>query len=84
MIRVECAYYAMMRERSGCASESIQTEATTPQELYEQVVSVHGFSAERSHVKVAINDAFATWETPLQDGDRIAFIPPVSGGCGLV
>ncbi|MDP7399502.1 MAG: MoaD/ThiS family protein, partial [Lentisphaeria bacterium] len=31
-------------------------------------------------LKVAINDAFCDWGTPLQTGDAIVFIPPVAGG----
>jgi molybdopterin converting factor small subunit len=29
---------------------------------------------------VAINQAFATPDTPLADGDELAFLPPISGG----
>ena len=29
---------------------------------------------------VAINQSFAKWNTPLKDGDELAFISPVSGG----
>lgn len=84
MIEVECTYYAMMRERCGRASESVQTEAATPMQLYDQVAAMHGFPLERAHLKVAINDAFVTWDTLLHAGDRISFIPPVAGGCGHV
>lgn len=84
MITVECTYYAMMRERCGHPSELVQTEAGTPAALYDQVAATHGFPLQRSHLKVAINDAFATWDTPLKAGDRIAFIPPVAGGSGRV
>ena len=31
-------------------------------------------------VRVAINQAFATADTPLADGDELAFLPPISGG----
>jgi molybdopterin synthase sulfur carrier subunit len=29
---------------------------------------------------VAVNQAMADWETPLRDGDEVAFFPPVTGG----
>lgn len=31
-------------------------------------------------LRFAVNQSFATRETPLQDGDEIAVLPPVSGG----
>jgi molybdopterin converting factor small subunit len=27
-----------------------------------------------------LNGEFADWDRPLQNGDEIAFLPPVSGG----
>lgn len=33
-----------------------------------------------SGVRVAINQAFAAADTPLADGDELAFLPPISGG----
>lgn len=39
-------------------------------------------SGLRSHVRVARNLEFVTWETALADEDECAFIPPVSGGSG--
>jgi sulfur-carrier protein len=32
------------------------------------------------HLRVAVNRAWAEWDTPLKDGDEVAFLPPVSGG----
>ncbi|WP_368886511.1 MoaD/ThiS family protein [Escherichia coli] len=29
---------------------------------------------------MAINHHITNWQTPLQDGDIVAFIPPVAGG----
>lgn len=30
----------------------------------------------------AVNQTYVSWEHPLEDGDEVAFIPPVSGGSG--
>lgn len=36
---------------------------------------------ERLNVlRVAVNERFTGLETPLHDGDEVAFLPPVSGG----
>lgn len=34
-------------------------------------------------IRVAVNDEYATAETVIQEDDRIALLPPVSGGCGV-
>jgi len=34
----------------------------------------------REGLAAAINDEYAAWDGPLEDGDEVAFIPPVSGG----
>jgi molybdopterin synthase sulfur carrier subunit len=31
-------------------------------------------------VRIAINQQFATADTPVQAGDELAFLPPISGG----
>jgi molybdopterin synthase catalytic subunit len=31
-------------------------------------------------VRVAVGEEFATPETPLKNGDELAFLPPMSGG----
>lgn len=77
-IRIQ--YYALLREERGLSSESLQTEASTPRELYELLKVRHGFSLTPERLSVAVNDAFATWEQTLKPGDSVVFIPPVAGG----
>lgn len=49
-------------------------------ELYTQLQQQYGFELDTSKVRVAINDEFASWDDAINDGDTIAFIPPVAGG----
>ena len=37
-------------------------------------------AAQRAFVRAARAGAYAEWDTPLVDGDEVAFLPPVSGG----
>jgi molybdopterin converting factor subunit 1 len=39
-----------------------------------------GLAAHRSSVKCALNWEYAKPDTPVKDGDEVAFFPPVSGG----
>jgi molybdopterin converting factor small subunit len=36
--------------------------------------------ALRRSTLFAVNEAYVPVDTPVADGDRVAFIPPVSGG----
>lgn len=35
----------------------------------------------RDTLAVAVNEEYAGWQRPLQEGDQVSLIPPVSGGC---
>jgi molybdopterin converting factor small subunit len=78
--RIQVNYYAALREQRGCAGETVSTAAATPRALYEELQSAHGFSFRTEQLKVAVNDVFADWQAPLDENDRIVFIPPVAGG----
>lgn len=73
-------YYAVLREQRGLSEETIESDAPTPAALYADLKAAHGFTLEASQLKVAINDAFVPWETPLAAHDQVVFIPPVAGG----
>lgn len=79
-------YFAWLRERLGRAEESMP--------LPEGVTTVGGlvawlrdcgpeyasaFANERT-VRAAVNQDFATPDSPISPGDEVAFFPPVTGG----
>jgi molybdopterin converting factor subunit 1 len=78
--QINVSYFAWLRERAGCEGESIITGAATPAQLWTELDARHDFATERRHLRVAVNDAFSAWDAELADGDRVVFIPPVSGG----
>ncbi|MBA3687671.1 MAG: molybdenum cofactor biosynthesis protein MoaE [Chloroflexi bacterium] len=39
-----------------------------------------GLAPHRPFVRAARNGAYAGWDAVLEDGDQVAFLPPVSGG----
>jgi molybdenum cofactor guanylyltransferase len=73
-------YYALLREQAGRRDEALTTAAPTPRELYAELAGRYPFSLAADVLRVAINSEFAEWETPLNDGDAVVFIPPVAGG----
>ncbi len=77
-IRVQ--YFALFREERGCSMEQLDTEAGTPAELYAELKAAHGFRLEAEQIRVAVGSAYVDMSHPLQDGDTLTLIPPVSGG----
>ena len=79
-MEIQVSYFAWLRERAGVDGEAVRTSAETPAQLWTELDVRHDFATERRHLRVAVNDAFSTWDAKLADGDRVVFIPPVSGG----
>jgi molybdopterin-guanine dinucleotide biosynthesis protein A len=77
---VRIQYYAILREQAGRSEETLDTSAGTPAELYAELRQRHPFQLTSAQLKVALNSEFSDWQTPLQHGDTVVFIPPVAGG----
>ena len=77
---VRLEYFALLREQRGLEAELVETAAATPRELYREMAAAHGFTLPVERVRVAVNNAFASWDRPLAANDTIVFIPPVAGG----
>ena len=80
MKKITLQYFAVLREQAGCSEERLETDATTPAELYAEVQSRHGFTLPLSLLRVAVNEEFRDWSSRLEANDRVVFIPPVAGG----
>ena len=78
--RIQIEYFALFREVAGCDKEFIETDAVDASALYQEIRERHALALEQGRLKVAINDEFSDWDTPLADGDRVVFIPPGAGG----
>ncbi len=77
---VHVRYFATLRERRGLEEEILQTRAATAAELYEELRKAYDFPFAPEHLRVAVDDALCEWDTPIGDGQRVVFLPPVSGG----
>lgn len=73
-------YYAALREARGQGAETLATAADTPAALYATLRETHGFGLRQDQLRVVVNEQFAAWDSPLNGGDTIVFIPPVAGG----
>jgi molybdopterin converting factor subunit 1 len=78
-MQVQVEYFAVLREHVGHGGEAVETAARTVGDLYRELDARHAFPPV-GRLKVAVNDEFRDWDTPLAAGDRVVFIPPVAGG----
>jgi sulfur-carrier protein len=80
MKSINIEYYAILREQRGLSEETIETEATTAEDLLKQLSDRHNLTMNTDALKVVANEEFCEWNYILNDGDTIVFIPPVAGG----
>lgn len=73
-------YFASLAEQAGVDTESINTDINNLSQLYQFLKDKHQFSLNESQLAVAINHHIKDWHSAFNDGDVIAFIPPVAGG----
>ena len=78
--RYTVRYFAVLREQAGRAQERVESAATTPGELYRELAARHGLQWRPELLRAVINERYAEMDTPLRDGDRVVFVPPVAGG----
>jgi molybdenum cofactor guanylyltransferase len=78
--RLHVRYFALLREQAGRSVEELETQASTPRELYEELRRRRGLTLSPEFLRVAVNDEFGDWRAPLADGDTVVFLPPVAGG----
>ncbi len=80
MKTIHVQYFAILREQRGLTQEKIATTAATAADFYAELRARHNFTLAPEHLRVAVNEEFAPWTTPLREGDSLVFIPPVAGG----
>ncbi len=81
-MRVEVRYFAVVRERLGRESESVEIPAGADvRAALDALVALHPPLAPlRRHVQVAVKQTMVKPDHALADGDELALIPPVAGG----
>ena len=81
-LKIRVRLFALYREKAGTDSLEISLpQGETVADLLDQIRShVPELSLEYRHTLVAVNADYAEPDYPLQEGDEIALIPPVSGG----
>jgi sulfur-carrier protein len=79
---IKVLFFASLADITGTRETTIETAGIA------DVISVFNkfacdfpaLESHRSTVLLALNSGFARPDSPVRDGDEIAFFPPVSGG----
>jgi molybdopterin converting factor subunit 1 len=81
-IRVKVLFFGRLKDVAGETEEIVElTPGSRIEELFANFVARRPELARyRGSLVASRNQEFAAWSTPLQSGDEIAFLPPVSGG----
>ncbi|WP_311079217.1 molybdopterin converting factor subunit 1 [Paenibacillus polymyxa] len=76
---IKLYYFAGLREVTGKTEELADLAGQTVGDLSNWITDQYPDMPIES-VRIAINEEYALSTDVLQDGDIVAFIPPVSGG----
>ncbi len=83
---VQIRYFAWLRERMGRAEETlglppgVATVGALANWLRDRDDAGNAAFTDLATVRAAVNQTMASPAAPLQDGDEVAFFPPVTGG----
>ena len=79
-IQIQVVYFAKLRELTGLDREAFSiNKGSNPTDVLASINERHQIDIG-SNFKIAVNDEFSDWDIKLNDGDRLVFIPPVTGG----
>ena len=76
MITVQVLYFAVLREERGLDQETLSfDDSITVAALFELI-----FGRPPEGFRFAQNQSYVFADSVVQDGDEIAFLPPLGGG----
>ena len=81
MIKIKVKCFSQVRYALGMDNLNLEFESGTNTSQLEKFIreKANG-KLDGISLRVALNKKYITDETELQDGDEVAFIPPVQGG----
>jgi molybdopterin synthase sulfur carrier subunit len=75
---IKVRYFASLKEKAGRSEDVLEpVENLTVREVWRLCLPN---KPSPENTLVAINMNYAEWDSFVQDGDEVAFFPPVTGG----
>jgi molybdopterin converting factor subunit 1 len=73
--------FARLREQAGTGSEELDLPQATMADVYAALCQRHpDLESDLAVIKPVRNQSLVEWSALVEDGDEVAFLPPVSGG----
>ena len=81
-MKVKLLFFASLKDIAGRRELEMELDdASTLQQVTEKLASLYPeIGLMQNSVRIAINQEFADEDSSLNNGDEIAFLPPMSGG----
>lgn len=81
-MRVRVLFFGRLKELAGCTEDwaELPSGATVEELFLFYAARAREMDTFRPSLAAAVNEGLVKWNTPLQEGDEVAFLPPVSGG----
>ncbi len=81
-MQVHVLFFGQLKDATGFAAHDFEaSESASLSSIWDDFAArFPRLAAHRPHVRAARNHEFASFDTQVEPGDEIAFLPPVSGG----
>jgi molybdopterin converting factor subunit 1 len=81
-VKVRLLFFAVLRDITGRGQAEIAiADGTRAGDVWQMLRRDHApLASWEKPPMIAINESYASADTPLRDGDELVFIPPVAGG----
>lgn len=83
-MKLDIRYFAWLRERTGTASETVETEAATIADLIAELSARdEGYAlafSDPASIRAAIDQDLVEMDASLTGAREVAFFPPMTGG----
>ena len=79
-MKIQILYFAQFADLAQKSSESMEVSQTSLEFLYATLKERYHFPHDFDKIQVAVNHELSAHEVSMNDGDEIAFLPPMTGG----
>lgn len=80
---INVLFFARVRELAGRSELKVASGYPDVDALHQHLVTLDdplALALEKEKLLVAVNQTLVSFSHPLNDGDEVAFFPPVTGG----
>ncbi|MGY6030329.1 molybdopterin synthase sulfur carrier subunit [Phytobacter sp. AG2a] len=80
---IKILFFAQVRELTGCDQLTLESAFTSVESIRHHLAQQSdrwALALEEGKLLAAVNQTLVSFDTPVADGDEVAFFPPVTGG----